>query len=183
LIYWKHERLKDIIGPFCYRVDSQEILLRGRIAPSCDETNNLRHRYDPRTKCGCNALYPVPLGTTFESLLYYSECAAVKTMVDMLIWSMKGRMNGTQATNSPRHLRDTVAEFALSNADEQPIPGSCFGPTTFLADIQAPYRRTNPIEIQKYVCITNCTRPMNILSSWRMLNISSPCHRMWRRIL
>jgi hypothetical protein len=65
----KHERLKDIIGPFCYRVDSQEILLRGRIAPSCDETNNLRHRYDPRTKCGCNALYPVPLGTTFESLL------------------------------------------------------------------------------------------------------------------
>lgn len=78
-----HQNLKDIIASFRYRIDSQEILLGGRIAPSCDETNILRHRYDPRTDCSCNGLYPVPLGATLESLLQHNNCAAVKKMVDM----------------------------------------------------------------------------------------------------
>lgn len=141
-----HQNLKDIIASFRYRIDSQEILLGGRIAPSCDETNILRHRYDPRTDCSCNGLYPVPLGATLESLLQHNNCAAVKKMVDMacLVNEKEDEWNPGHIFTA-EHLRYAVAELVLSNADEEPIPGSCIGPTTFLSDIQAPDRRPNPM--------------------------------------
>ena len=42
------------------------------------------------------------------------------------------------------HLQNAVAEYVLSNAEEQAPPKTCLGPIPCLARIQAPDRRPNP---------------------------------------
>ncbi|KAK2758303.1 hypothetical protein FQN54_004149 [Arachnomyces sp. PD_36] len=144
-LFKKHENLKRIISSFHFRVDSGEILLGGETAPSCNQTNILRQRYDPRVECNCNGVYPVPPEATAESLLERNECAAVKRMVELasLVNEKENEWNPRQIFTA-KDLHTAVAEFVLSNADEQPLPDSCLGPTSFLSDIQAPDRRPNP---------------------------------------
>ncbi|KAK2782870.1 hypothetical protein FQN53_009556 [Emmonsiellopsis sp. PD_33] len=139
--------IKHIITSFRYRIDAQEILLGGRVAPSCNETNIIKHRYDPKTECTCDGIYPVPPGATLESVL--QGCTAVIKMVDMA-----SLVNDKEDEWNPQHLftaedlRNAVAELALCNADEQTRPGSCLGPAsdTYLlfGSIQAPDRCPSP---------------------------------------
>ncbi|OJJ81391.1 uncharacterized protein ASPGLDRAFT_68701 [Aspergillus glaucus CBS 516.65] len=119
------DNLKKIITSFRHRVDAKEILLGGTVPPSCDETNILTHRYDPRTDCTCDGVYPVPPAATSESILQQNECRAVQKMVDMANLS-------------------AIAEFLLFNADEQGPPETCLGPMPSIAHIQAPDCRINP---------------------------------------
>ncbi|KAE8374821.1 hypothetical protein BDV26DRAFT_300007 [Aspergillus bertholletiae] len=112
--------LGQIIISFRHQVDSKKVLLGGKVPPSCDETNILTHRYDPRNSCTCSGVYPVPPGCTFESMLQQNQCSAVMRMVEI-----------------------AIVELVLSNEDEQGHPDTCLGPMPALADIQAPDRRPN----------------------------------------
>ncbi|KFZ17445.1 hypothetical protein V502_04599 [Pseudogymnoascus sp. VKM F-4520 (FW-2644)] len=133
------DKLKRIITSFRHRVNAKEILLGGSIPPSCDETNILTHRYDPRTDCSCNGLYPVPRGATVEQVVQQSQCRAVRKMVEMasLVNEKESEWNSRHLFTAD-HLRDAVAEFVLCNADEQSRPETCLGPMHSLDDIQAP---------------------------------------------
>ncbi|OBT82808.1 hypothetical protein VE02_09167 [Pseudogymnoascus sp. 03VT05] len=127
---------------FRYRVNTKEILLGGSIPPSCDETNILTQRYDPRTNCSCNGLYPVPHGASAEQALQLSSCHAITRMVEIA-----NLVNKKESERKPRdlftaaHLQEAVSEYLLSNAEEQPRPKTCLGPMHSLANIQAPDRR------------------------------------------
>ncbi|RHZ57373.1 hypothetical protein CDV55_104136 [Aspergillus turcosus] len=139
------QTLRQIVISFRRNVDSKKVLLGGKVPPSCDETNIITHRYDPRSNCTCSGLYPVPPGATFESVLKQNKCTAVKRMVDMAKLA-----NEREDEWNPRHLftaeqlNGAVVEFVLSNADEQAPPDTCLGPMPSLANIRAPDRRPDP---------------------------------------
>lgn len=143
------DKLKHIITSFRYRVGAKEVLLGGSVPPSCDETNILTQRYDPRTDCSCKGLYPVPHGASVEQLVQQNECLAVKKMVEMATL-----VNEKESEWNPRdlftadHLRDAVAEYILCNSEEQPRPETCLGPMPSLDDIQAPDRRPNTCDTE-----------------------------------
>ncbi|KAK2874961.1 hypothetical protein FQN49_001912 [Arthroderma sp. PD_2] len=138
-------KLKHIITSFRYRVHAKEVLLGGTVPPSCDETNILTHRYDPRVNCGCSGLYPVPPGATAESVLQQTNCLAVRKMVDMAeLLNEKEEEWNPQDLFTANRLQDAVAEYILSNSDEQGAPITCLGFMPCLSDIKAPDRRPNP---------------------------------------
>ncbi|KFY13926.1 hypothetical protein V492_02971 [Pseudogymnoascus sp. VKM F-4246] len=136
------DKLKQVITSFRYRANSNEILLGGSVPPSCDETNILTHRYDPRTDCSCNGFYPVPNGATVEQVLQQSDCRAVKRMVEIasLVNENENDWNPSQMFTAD-NLRDAVAEYVLCNSEEQPRPETCRGFMSSLENIQAPDRR------------------------------------------
>ncbi|KAM5454301.1 hypothetical protein MaudCBS49596_002318 [Microsporum audouinii] len=138
-------KLKQIIRSFRHRADAKEILLGGTVPPSCDETNILTQRYDPRVYCDCDGIYPIPQGATIESVLQQTECLAIKKMVEVtkLVNEKEDEWNPRDLFTA-QHLEDAVAEYILSNADEQEPPTTCLGPMPGLSEINAPDRRPNP---------------------------------------
>ncbi|GLA31379.1 hypothetical protein AnigIFM63326_010051 [Aspergillus niger] len=139
------DNLRRIITSFRRRADANELLLGGQVPPSCIETNILKQRYDPRTNCSCNGLYPVPSGISVESVQQMSGCLAIKKMTELesLVNSKENEWNPGDIFTA-EHLHTAVAELVLLNGDEQPPPDTCLGPMPSLATVQAPDRRPDP---------------------------------------
>ena len=139
-----YDTLRRIIHSFRYRVATKELLLGGKVPPSCDITNIVTHNYDPRVSCACKGFYPVPDGATSESLLKGNGCLAVKRTVDVA----KKMIDSEDEWNSSdifttESLLKAIDELVLSNADEQPSPSTCHGPMPSRG-VEAPDRRPNP---------------------------------------
>lgn len=139
------DNLQRLVASFRRRVDDKEILVGGSVPPSCDERNFFKFRYDPKTSCTCDGIYPVPSDATFESIVQQRKCAAVNAMVDMadLLNQKEVEWNPRQLFTS-ENLRNAMEELVLANADEQPQPDTCIGLLPSLATVQAPDRRPSP---------------------------------------
>jgi len=79
----------------------------------------LTHRYDSRTDCTCDGVYPVPPAATPESILQQNEFSVVKRMVDManLVNSKENEWNPRDLFTTD-DLHTAIAKFLLLNADE-----------------------------------------------------------------
>lgn len=138
------DKLRHIVVSFRHRLAAKELLLGGKVPPTCDETNIVLHRYDPRTGCECSGLYPVPSDASAESVLNDSGCLAAKRMTEVakMVIDKEDEWNPCDLFTS-KSLLDAIEELILSNKDEEPSPPTCQGPIT-LDDVEAPDRRPNP---------------------------------------
>ncbi|KAG6828127.1 hypothetical protein H0H92_009119 [Tricholoma furcatifolium] len=138
-------QLERIVTLFKHLVRTNQLTMGGRTPPSCDETSILSERYDPRTKCVCSGLYPVPLGLTVEDVVNQSGCHAIRNMVEAAN-TVNERLDEWNIHDifTKEKLRGAVAELVLANSDEQPPPRTCHGPVAEIPPIQAPDRRPDP---------------------------------------
>ncbi|KAG6811927.1 hypothetical protein H0H92_005258 [Tricholoma furcatifolium] len=134
-------QLKQTVILFKHLVRTNQLTLGGKIPPSCDETNVVSGRYDPRTNCSCSGLYPVPPGFIAEDVVQQSGCLAIRSMVEAEK-TVNARLDEWNASIfTKERLQDAVTELIMFNADEQPPPHICRGSATDIPAVQAPDRR------------------------------------------
>ncbi|KAG6810388.1 hypothetical protein H0H92_012071, partial [Tricholoma furcatifolium] len=138
-------QLKQIVTLFKQLAHNNQLTIGGKTPSSCDETNALSERYDPRTNCSCTGLYPIEPGLTIEDVIQQSRCNAIRKMVEATKM-VNGRLDEWNIHDifTKEKLQNAAAELVMSDSDEQPPSHTCSGPATSMPSVQAPDRRPDP---------------------------------------
>lgn len=136
--------LVEAVAKFQQDAKSRSISIGGEVAPTCDDTDLLSAKFDPRVECDCDGLDP-----TEEKILLCeakefagSKCKAVEAMwkkADTVI--DKGREWNGHGIYTAETLLEGVQELTLINTNLQPPAKTCFSTTVDV--IEAPDRRRN----------------------------------------
>lgn len=128
-----------------HQIQTQQVIFGGSVPSSCDETNVVSQKYDPRVNCACTGLYPVPRDASLEEILQQSGCDAIRNMIHAAetVNQREDEWN-VRDLFTAKKLQDAMSELALAHSDERPPPATCFGTVTAIPQVKAPDRRPNP---------------------------------------
>lgn len=136
--------LAEAVVKFQQDARARLISIGGKVVPTCDETDSLAAKFDPRIDCDCDGLDPtqekIPLCNARE--FAGSKCKAVEAMwkkADMVV-EKSGEWNG-HGIYTAETLLEGVQEITLINTNLQPPAKTCFATTVDVAE--APDRRRN----------------------------------------
>jgi hypothetical protein len=143
--------LADVVAIFQERAKLRTINIGGKVPPSCDDTDLLSDKFDPRVECNCDGLDPtednIPLcdARSFAG----SKCKAIEAMwqrADTVL--QKDEEWDGHGIFTAQALQEAVQELTLINTYLQPPAKTCFETTIDI--IEAPdRRRSEPVDSTK----------------------------------
>ncbi|EFR01199.1 hypothetical protein MGYG_04201 [Nannizzia gypsea CBS 118893] len=134
------------VTSFQQRYRKGEIILAGTRPPSCEDTDLLSERYNPRVQCTCDGISPMS-SVKDASLTNVTACRSIEKMLvaQRNVIKRDQEWNGHGLFTAEK-LRGAVEELIFCNFDMQGSPTICSGASAAsITPIKAPDRRPNPL--------------------------------------
>ncbi|RAL13286.1 uncharacterized protein BO97DRAFT_413729 [Aspergillus homomorphus CBS 101889] len=140
--------LRQVVTSFQQRYRNGEITLGGSQPASCDATDLLSARYDPRVECACDGISPMSATSEADLMIAQKSCRSVEKMLRALaeVSERSAEWNGHGLFTKDK-LHAAVEELTFCNLDLQTLSTLtvCTGANAAsLPPLRAPDRRPNP---------------------------------------